>query len=385
MTTIQENPVQLEVYIAQLLEQAAGRHASDIHIEPLSSAEYRVRLRIDGMLRPFRCCPPSLAARLVVGLKMMAGMDIAERRLPQDGQFVFGPPDAGYSCRMSSLPTLRGEKLVLRLLQRHRTAMTLADLGMAPAVRRQFLRQLHHPQGLILLTGPTGSGKTLTLYAALNVLKRRPLNICSVEDPVEMPLPDINQCQVNRKAQLDFPVLLRALLRQDPDVLMVGEIRDAATAAIALHAAQTGHLVLSTLHTLTAADSLGRLRHLGLDPAQVIPVLRLVMAQRLVRRLCPACRRETPPPAGQAVTGRSRYWRAAGCEQCHEGYSGRQGLFHLLPANALHGGESMEAYREGEAEGRQSPAGGLWRAGRSLAARGITSLAELQRVLGEPV
>ncbi len=251
----QRNPVPLEDYIDGLLGEAADRQASDIHIEPCPSSGYRIRLRIDGLLRQYAHCAPTLAARLVVGLKMMAGMDIAERRLPQDGQFTFGQPDTGYSCRVATLPTLWGEKLVLRLLLRETSRLTLADLGMPAPLRRQFLQRLRQPQGLVLLTGPTGSGKTLTLYSALQALDRQRLNICSVEDPVEIPLPDVAQCQVNRKAQLDFPVLLRALLRQDPDVIMVGEIRDAETAAIAINAAQTGHLVLSTLHTLTAADT----------------------------------------------------------------------------------------------------------------------------------
>ncbi|TKI08770.1 ATPase, T2SS/T4P/T4SS family [Martelella alba] len=374
MINAESPPVPLDEFITHLLAQAVDRQASDIHIEPLASTACRIRLRIDGLLRQGRHCDPPLAARLTVGLKMMAGMDIAERRLPQDGQFAFGPPDAGYSCRVSSLPTLSGEKLVLRLLRRRQTGPTLAELGMPPALRRRFLRLLRRPHGLVLLTGPTGSGKTLTLYAALGVLKRRPMNICTVEDPVEIPLTDINQCQVNHKARLDFPVLLRAMLRQDPDVIMVGEIRDAATAAIALHAAQTGHLVLSTLHTAGAGDCLRRLCHLGLTAEQVAPVLRLVMAQRLVRRLCPACRREAPSPDRD---GRfySRQWRAVGCALCHEGYHGRQGLFYLRETSAWRDEASME---DTETENN------LRDAGRLLVEQGLTTLTELNRVLGRP-
>ncbi|XBS70545.1 GspE/PulE family protein [Acerihabitans sp. KWT182] len=370
-----EHPVHLEDYINGLLGEATELRASDIHIEPCPSSEYQVRLRVDGLLRQHADYAPALAARLVVGLKMMAGMDIAERRLPQDGQFIFGQSDTGYSCRMATLPTLWGEKLVLRLLQRKTRRLRLEDLGMAESERRQFLRELQQPQGLILLTGPTGSGKTLTLYSALQTLDRRRLNICSVEDPVEIPLTDIAQCQVNRKAQLDFPVLLRALLRQDPDVIMVGEIRDAETAAIAVNAAQTGHLVLSTLHTLTAAGALPRLRQLGLTPASVMPVLRLVVAQRLVRRLCSACRQPTPPIArrSQSEHDDKPGWRAVGCDRCHQGYAGRSGIFHLLPAETLH-----------EEKGIAEHSDGLWREGLRLVEWGITSLEELNRVLGEP-
>ncbi|WP_213991613.1 ATPase, T2SS/T4P/T4SS family [Sodalis sp. dw_96] len=379
MIVAYDNPPQLEDYIEGLLGEAADHRASDIHIEPCPSSDYRVRFRIDGLLRQHANCAPGLAARLVVGLKMRAGMDIAERRLPQDGQFTFGKPDSGYSCRIATLPTLCGEKLVLRLLQRETNRLTLENLGMSVSLRRQFLRRLHQPQGLVLLTGPTGSGKTLTLYSAIQAMDRQRLNICSVEDPVEIPLADIAQCQVNRKAQLDFPRLLRALLRQDPDVIMVGEIRDAETAAIAINAAQTGHLVLSTLHTLTAADTLQRLRQLGMDPARIRPVLRLVMAQRLVRRLCRACRRQTAPGTTHRrgdFTSRPS-WRAMGCDQCHEGYVGRHGLFHLLPGESLSDSAPVET-------GRQKRLCGLWQAGLTLVDQGITTVAELRRVLGEP-
>lgn len=379
MIAAHDTPVQLEDYIEGLLGEAAASRASDIHIEPCPSSEYRVRFRIDGLLRKYGFCVPALAARLVVGLKMMAGMDIAERRLPQDGQLSFGKPDSGHSCRVATLPTLWGEKLVLRLLRRETGGLTLENLGMPAALRRQFLRRLQQPQGLVLFTGPTGSGKTMTLYSAIQALDRHRLNICSVEDPVEIPLADIAQCQVNRKARLDFPVLLRALLRQDPDVIMVGEIRDAETAEIAINAAQTGHLVLSTLHTLTAADILQRLRQLGVEPARIRPVLRLVMAQRLVRRLCPACRKET---ASGAARPREDFmpvqsWRAVGCNQCHEGYNGRHGVFHLLS------GELLPDSARAQTESPKRP-DGLWRAGLALVAQGVTTVEELRRVLGEP-
>ncbi|WP_413722144.1 ATPase, T2SS/T4P/T4SS family [Sodalis sp. RH24] len=397
----------LRDYIDALLNQAQALKASDIHIEPTGAAEYRIRLRVDGLLRESANCMPILAARLLVCLKMMARLDIAERRLPQDGQFVFGPPDRHCSCRLSTLPTLRGEKLVLRLLRGAPEDLALERLGMPAALRRRFLRLLHRPQGLILLTGPTGSGKTMTLYSALNTLARDRLNICSVEDPVEMSLPGMTQCQVNAKARLDFPALLRALLRQDPDVVMVGEIRDRATAAMAVNAAQTGHLVLATLHTRSAADAVARLSQFGLDAELARSALLLVMAQRLVRQLCPLCRREAGAPEQTALRlppgwAPRRQWHAVGCEQCHQGYAGRRGIFHLLPAQpSPHDGAYPEESRQSgpcnaaqaagrtmndaafNRKGRPGPSG-LWRAGLVLAARGVTSLDELARVLGEP-
>lgn len=214
----------------------------------------------------------------------MARLDIAERRQPQDGQFSAGGDGPPCSLRLSTLPTLYGEKAVLRLLRCSPERLTLKKLGMPATLRRRVIRVLRQPHGLMLITGPTGSGKTLTLYAMLNMLRRRPLNICSVEDPVELPLSGINQCQVNFRAQLDFPLLLRALLRQDPDVLMVGEIRDHETAAVALNAARTGHLMLSTLHTLCADDAISRLRQLGLDAAQAGRDRRLAGASWVIRR-----------------------------------------------------------------------------------------------------
>ncbi|MEN3261152.1 ATPase, T2SS/T4P/T4SS family [Sodalis endosymbiont of Spalangia cameroni] len=346
-----------------LLERAFCREASDIHIEPYSPAGYRLRLRVDGLMTAAQGCPVVLAEGLVARLKVLARLDIAERRQPQDGQFSAGGDGPPCSLRLSTLPTLHGEKAVLRLLRCTPERLTLKGLGMPRPLRRRVLTVLHQPHGLILVTGPTGSGKTLTLYAMLNRLRRRPLNICSVEDPVELPLAGINQCQVNPRARLDFPLLLRALLRQDPDVLMVGEIRDPETAAVALNAARTGHLVLSTLHTLCADDAVSRLRQLGLEAAQAGPALSLVLAQRLVRQLCPDCRRaprsEAPRPDAAG------YWQAAGCGRCQRGYAGRRGLFALLEEDAGDGH-------------------GLWRAGMALAQQGITSLAELRRVLGHP-
>lgn len=256
-----------------LLQRALCREASDIHIEPCSPAGYRLRLRVDGLMTPAQGCPAALAEGLVARLKVLARLDIAERRQPQDGQFSAGGDGPPCSLRLSTLPTLYREKAVLRLLRCSPERLTLKRLGMPATLRRRVIHVLRQPRGLMLITGPTGSGKTLTLYAMLNMLRRRPLNICSVEDPVELPLTGINQCQVNFRARLDFPLRLWALLRQDPDVLMVGEIRDNETAAVALNAALTGHLVLSTQHTLCADDAVSRLRQLGLDATQAGPAL----------------------------------------------------------------------------------------------------------------
>ncbi len=332
--TVTDDKTALDEFIDVLLNQGIDRRASDIHIEPGPSAEYVIRMRIDGLLREGAPCPHALAARLVVCLKIMARLDIAEKRLPQDGQFVFGPPEKKCSFRVATLPTLWGEKVVLRLLRDPPGGLTLERLGMPAAIRETFSRLLRRPQGLMLLTGPTGSGKTMTLYAALSAMRRDQLNICSVEDPVEIPLAGVTQCQVNTKARLDFPLLLRALLRQDPDVIMVGEIRDRETAAISVHAAQTGHLVLSTVHTLSAAEVPRRLEQLGIHSALIKSVLLMVLAQRLARRLCERCRRESSGvrvPAAHCPVAwlPSRRWSATGCQYCDNGYTGRCGIFHL--------------------------------------------------------
>ncbi|MEA9391799.1 ATPase, T2SS/T4P/T4SS family [Acerihabitans sp. TG2] len=373
--TVMSSDTALEEFIDGLLHQGIDRRASDIHIEPTLSADYVIRMRIDGVLREGAPCPSALATRLVICLKIMAQLDIAERRRPQDGQFIFGPPETRCSFRVSTLPTLRGEKIVLRLLRGQREGLSLAWLGMPDAMKRIFLRLLRRPQGLVLLTGPTGSGKTMTLYAALNAMRRDQLNICSVEDPVEIPLAGVTQCQVNLKAQLDFATLLRALLRQDPDVIMVGEIRDRTTAAIAVHAAQTGHLVLSTVHALSAAEVPLRLAQFGVHAALIKSVLLMVMAQRLVRRLCEQCRYETTEAHALATRFAAdlvprRRWCAPGCEHCDSGYTGRCGVFHMLSPMT--------------ASGTQVQADGLWRAGLALVEQGTTSWEELIRVLGEP-
>lgn len=250
-------------WLDETLLQALRRRASDIHIEPGEDA-FRVRLRIDGVLHPLSALPLNTALGVMARLKVLGELDIAERRLPQDGQFSVRLADQTVSFRLSTLPCRTGEKAVLRLLEQNDRPLTLDSLGMLAVQQADFYRAISAPQGLILVTGPTGSGKTLTLYSALGELNSPEINLCSVEDPVEIPLPGLNQTQVNLKAGLDFQTVLRALLRQDPDVVMVGEIRDGETAEIAIKAAQTGHLVLSTLHTNSTVETITRLEQMGI-------------------------------------------------------------------------------------------------------------------------
>jgi type IV pilus assembly protein PilB len=295
-----------------LFQEAHRMGASDIHLEPLAH-ELQVRLRIDGHLHPYAVPHLSVKELWVTRLKVLAGLDIAERRRPQDGHLQWqGPAGELHALRVNTLPTRHGEKMVLRWLGSADQARTLADLGFAPADLLLLKSALRHPHGLILVTGPTGAGKTVTLYSCLHALNPRLLNICTVEDPVEMDLPGINQVQVNEAAGLGFPEVLRALLRQDPDVLMIGEIRDESSAALALRAAQTGHLVLTTLHTPDAPSAILRLRQLGLPALHLAHSLRLITAQRLLRCLCSHCQ-------GQ------------GCAACHEGYKGRVGIHQVMP------------------------------------------------------
>ncbi|NAT79305.1 type II secretion system protein GspE [Dickeya dadantii] len=386
-------------FINQTLKLAIQRRASDIHFEPLP-AGYRVRLRIDGVLHEIPSAPDSLAGRLIARLKIMGKLNIAERRLPQDGQFSLRLDQHTYSLRIATLPVQGGEKVVLRVLQTQQQALELDALGLPAHALQQFKRTLSLPQGLILVTGPTGSGKTFTLYSAIRWLNDVSRNICSVEDPVEIPLAGINQTAIHAQSQLDFARVLRALLRQDPDVIMIGEIRDAETAEIAVKAAQTGHLVLSTLHTNSAADTLVRLGHLGIPGYLLAAALKLVIAQRLVRRLCPHCRQlseETTALPDKLWQGPLRQWRATGCEHCFSGYYGRSALYELLPVTpalkqTLSGSALSGSVLSGSASWSDSnqPLSlqretGLLSAGLSLVHEGITSLEEVYRVVGESI
>jgi type IV pilus assembly protein PilB len=369
------------------LQEAARRNASDLHIEPAETG-WRMRLRVDGVLHEIASPPAHLRDAFVTRVKVLARMDIAERRVPQDGRLrlaMAAQQMADY--RVNSLPTLHGEKLVLRRLDALPADLSLASLGLTPDQRDTVDRTIHAPHGLILVTGPTGSGKTLSLYCFLQRLNAVSRNICTVEDPAEIQMAGINQVSVREKAGLTFAVALRAFLRQDPDVIMVGEIRDEETADVAVKAAQTGHVVLSTLHTNDAPAAIARLFDIGVEPYNLAAALRMVTAQRLVRRLCETCR--TPLPNGgaalraagiaHAAAGNWRLFSAVGCHACHGvGYRGRVGIHQVMPvsdalrervvARASSHELARQAYSEGVATLRE--------AALALVREGTTSLAE---------
>ncbi|OYX93829.1 MAG: type II secretion system protein GspE, partial [Caulobacter sp. 35-67-4] len=317
-----------------LIAEAVRLGASDIHIEPFEQALI-VRLRIDGLLREVLSLSPRIAAMLVSRVKVMAKLDIAEKRLPQDGRISLALGGKSLDVRVSTLPARMGERVVMRILDKDQAGLRLADLGMSPEVLSALEAAVREPHGIILVTGPTGSGKTTTLYAALAVLNDNSRNILTIEDPVEYAVHGIGQTQVNTKVGMTFAAGLRAILRQDPDVVMVGEIRDSETAQIAVQASLTGHLVLSTVHTNDAAGAVVRLRDMGVEPFLLASTLRLIIAQRLVRRLCEHCR--TPEPADAAAAalvgiepGETLY-RPVGCSHCaHTGYQGRIGIYEAL-------------------------------------------------------
>ena len=328
--------------LTDTLQEATRRNASDLHIEPTEHG-WRVRLRIDGVLHEIHQPPAHLRDAFITRVKVLARMDIAERRVPQDGRLrIATSPGRVEDYRVNSLPTLFGEKLVLRRLDALPTDLSLDSLGLDPQQRETVDAAIRAPHGLVLVTGPTGSGKTLSLYCFLQMLNGEARNLCSVEDPAEIQLAGINQVSVREKAGLTFAVALRAFLRQDPDVIMVGEIRDDETADVAVKAAQTGHLVLSTLHTNDAPAAIARLIDIGVEPYNLAAALRMVTAQRLVRKLCVACR----APAPQSVTALRaagfaddqldgwQPYAANGCAACHGiGYRGRVGVHQVMPVS----------------------------------------------------
>ncbi|MEB5887112.1 type II secretion system protein GspE [Enterobacter roggenkampii] len=370
------------------LQQAINQRASDIHIEPMEHA-CQIRLRIDGVLCPQPPLAAELANLLSARLKVLGNLDIAERRLPQDGQFTIELANEPVSFRIATLPCSGGEKIVLRLLHQVPQALEPKALGMNAEQLACFNAVLHQPQGLILVTGPTGSGKTVTLYSALQSRNTPDVNICSVEDPIEIRLAGLNQTQINPRAGLTFQNVLRALLRQDPDIIMVGEIRDGETAGIAINAAQTGHLVLSTLHTNSTTETLIRLEQMGVARWMISSALTMVIAQRLVRRLCPHCRRET---RDQAQLPRSVWprplprWQPTGCDRCYHGFYGRVAIFEVLAIdNALQQAIASGAGTDViEASARQAGMVSLFEHGCRAVEQGLTTIEELLRVLGMP-
>ena len=325
-------------FVNLLLLQAVRDRASDIHFEP-HEKEIAVRLRVDGVLQEVTPPPKALYAGVVTRIKILSTMDIAERRLPQDGRFKFTVHGRIMDVRVSSLPVVNGEKLVLRLLDREALLVDMKDVGFEPDMLANFQRILREPHGIILLTGPTGSGKTSTLYSALSFLRSPEVNIQTVEDPVEYQLPGINQMAVKALIGLDFANALRSILRQDPDIIMIGEMRDGETAQIAVQSSLTGHLVLSTLHTNTAASAVVRMQDMGVERYLITSTVNGVLAQRLVRRLCPHCKTPVQPdPAllqssglGRFLSGGAPVYEARGCDHCRgTGYQGRTAIHELL-------------------------------------------------------
>ncbi|POT55937.1 type II secretion system protein GspE [Citrobacter amalonaticus] len=374
--------------LQHILQSARALRASDIHIEPAEN-HYRIRLRVDGVLHTLPDISTETGTALTARLKVLGNLDIAERRLPQDGQFAMELSGSPISLRIATLPCKAGEKVVLRLLHQVDQALDIKTLGMQETQLSEFIQALQQPQGLVLVTGPTGSGKTVTLYSALQTRNAPDINLCSVEDPVEIPIAGLNQTQIHPRAGLTFQGVLRALLRQDPDVIMVGEIRDGETAEIAIKAAQTGHLVLSTLHTNSTCETLIRLQQMGVARWMISSALILVVAQRLVRKLCPHCRQATsdaialPTAIWPAPLPR---WQAPGCEHCHQGFYGRTALFEVLPITpALRQRiandtdiETLETYAQ------QAGMRTLFDNGCLAVEKGLTTFEELIRILGMP-
>ncbi|NVN54911.1 type IV-A pilus assembly ATPase PilB [bacterium Scap17] len=383
-------------FVHKVLLDAIKRGASDIHFEPYEST-YRIRFRIDGMLIENTRPPFNMRNRISARLKVMSRMDISERRLPQDGAIKLRlSKSRSIDFRVNTLPTVYGEKIVLRILDPSSAKMGIEALGFEPEQRAMFEKTLAQPQGMILVTGPTGSGKTVTLYTGLNILNTPERNISTAEDPVELKVEGVNQVNVLPKIGLDFASALRAFLRQDPDVVMVGEIRDKETAEIGVKAAQTGHLVLSTLHTNSAPETLTRLSNMGIAPFNIASSVSLIIAQRLARRLCTHCRQpaEIPPEAmasmgfnedngfSTAELEAATIFRPVGCSQCTLGYKGRVGIYEVMPISdemsrlIMREGTAIELADQARKEGLSD----LRRSGLRKVMSGMTSLEEVNRI-----
>ena len=387
--SIDETPIVR--FINKVLIDAIKQGASDIHFEPYEK-NYRVRFRTDGILREVVKPPKNLAPRLSARLKVMSQMDISERRMPQDGRIQMKlSRSRAIDFRVNTLPTLFGEKIVLRILDPTSAQMGIDALGYEPEQKEMYMRALNQPQGMILVTGPTGSGKTVSLYTGLNILNTAERNISTAEDPVEINLEGINQVHVNAKVGLNFAEALRSFLRQDPDIIMVGEIRDLETAEIAIKAAQTGHLVLSTLHTNSAAETVTRLLNMGVPAFNVASSVSLIIAQRLARRLCKECSEpatDIPQDALLKLGFRQEQLdgadirKAVGCQLCHEGYKGRVGIYEVVrvtPAIAkiiMEEGNSIQIHEQARTEGFND----LRMSALEKVAQGLTTLEEANRI-----
>ncbi|WP_267222667.1 type IV-A pilus assembly ATPase PilB [Dyella silvae] len=377
-------------FVNKILVDAIKRGASDIHFEPFET-QYRVRLRMDGMLRAVASPPMKLASRISSRIKVMSGLDIAERRVPQDGRIKLNlSKSRAVDFRVSTLPTLFGEKIVLRILDGSAAKLGIDALGYEDAQKQLYLEAIHKPYGMVLVTGPTGSGKTVSLYTALNILNTAERNISTVEDPVEIRVEGINQVQQNVKRGMTFAAALRSFLRQDPDVIMVGEIRDLETAEIAIKAAQTGHMVLSTLHTNDAPQTVSRLMNMGIAPYNITSSVTLVIAQRLARRLHDCKKPMELPPQTLLAAGFTQaeidagltLYEAVGCGSCNEGYKGRVGIYQVMPMLEdiqkiiLQGGNALQIAEVA----RKAGVNDLRASALLKVKKGVTSLAEIDRV-----
>lgn len=390
-TGISNDDAPVVKFVNRILVDAIKKGVSDIHFEPYER-EYRIRYRQDGLLNEVASPPSGLSARIAARIKVMSSLDISERRIPQDGRFkmkISGTRSIDF--RVSSCPTVAGEKIVMRILDPGSTKLGIESLGFNPIQREHFTRCIEKPQGMILVTGPTGSGKTVTLYTALNILNTIEANISTAEDPVEIKVSGINQVNINPKAGLTFSGTLRAFLRQDPDIIMVGEIRDLETAEIAVKAAQTGHLVLSTLHTNSASETLTRLVNMGVPSFNIASSVSLIIAQRLVRKLCEHCKalRDDLTPQALIKLGFTeediktlKCYKAVGCNQCTNGFRGRIGLFEVMPMSKalgqmiMSGGTSLDILKQAQNEGMLT----VYQSGLEKIKEGITTIEEVNRV-----
>ena len=381
-------------FLHKMLLDAFNMRASDLHFEPYEHS-YRVRFRIDGELREIASPPIAIKEKLASRIKVISRLDISEKRVPQDGRMKLKVgPDRVIDFRVSTLPTLFGEKIVIRILDPSSAKLGIDALGYEPEEKERLLQAINRPYGMILVTGPTGSGKTVSLYTCLNLLNKPGVNIATAEDPSEINLPGVNQVNVNEKAGLTFAVALKSFLRQDPDIIMVGEIRDLETADISIKAAQTGHLVLSTLHTNDAPTTLTRMRNMGIAPFNIASSVILITAQRLARRLCPQCKEPADIPhdalleAGYSedeLDGSWTSYKPVGCPACNNGYKGRVGIYQVMPISEemqriiLRDGSALEIAAQSKAEGVRS----LRASGLHKVKLGQTSLEEVLAVTNE--
>ena len=391
-TEVEDAPI--VKFLHKMLLDAFNMRASDLHFEPYEH-QYRVRFRIDGELREIASPPIAIKDKLASRIKVISRLDISEKRVPQDGRMKLKVgPDRVIDFRVSTLPTLFGEKIVIRILDPSSAKLGIDALGYEPVEKERLLQAIGRPYGMILVTGPTGSGKTVSLYTCLNLLNKPGVNIATAEDPSEINLPGVNQVNVNEKAGLTFAVALKSFLRQDPDIIMVGEIRDLETADISIKAAQTGHLVLSTLHTNDAPTTLTRMRNMGIAPFNIASSVILITAQRLARRLCPVCKVPADIPhevlvdAGyeeDEIDGSWVTYRPVGCSACNNGYKGRLGIYQVMPISEeiqriiLRDGSALEIAEQARAEGVRS----LRESGLYKAKLGLTSLEEVLAVTNE--